>query len=155
MSGNLKVVRGDETIEVNKNLYEILQKLPAPLVKMNLSKDQVYWYKYFGQQLVDTGKLTKPDLIHLHALSRSVDYYLQSEEMINTLGYRKGLVQTFTSGASNVSGHVTLREKMLKEIESFSKHFGFSFKDRMSLNEKPTDNGQLSLWEQEMGQKHG
>lgn len=152
----MKVVRGDgEMIEVNKNLYEILKTLPAPLSRMDLSKDQKFWYKYFGQMLIDSKKLTKPDLIHLHSLARSVDYYLQAENEINKRGYTGGLVQIFATGASNVSGHVTLREKMLKEIDNASKHFGFSFKDRMKLNETSEPTAQLSLFEKEMLAKNG
>lgn len=154
---NMKVLRNDgEVVEVNKNLYEILKTLPAPMPKINLTDNQKFWYRHFGKMLIESNKLTKPDLIHLHALARSVDYYLQAEEQINNRGYIGGLVQTFLSGASNVSGHVTLREKMLKEIESFSKHFGFSFKDRLSLKETGTNDGsQLSLFDREMQQKQG
>lgn len=153
---NLRIVRGNgETVEVNKNLYEILKKLPAPMSKMDLSDNQKFWYKYFGQILIDSKKLTKPDLIHLHSLARSVDYYLQAESEINKRGYTGGLVQIFATGASNVSGHVTLREKMLKEIDNASKHFGFSFKDRMKLNESSEQSTQLSLFEKEMFAKNG
>jgi phage terminase small subunit len=155
-NANLKVIRNDgEVVEVNKNLYEILQKLPLPLPKMNLSSDQKFWYKHFGQMLIDSKKLTKPDLIHLHSLAKSVDYYVQAENEISKRGYIGGLVQSFASGASNVSGHVTLREKMLKEIDNASKHFGFSFKDRMKLNENSEPTVQLSLFEKEMLAKNG
>jgi phage terminase small subunit len=105
--------------------------------------------------LIDSKKLTKPDLIHLHGLAQSVDFFVQANAMINQKGYAGGLVQTFATGSSNVSGHVTVREKMLKEIDNYSKHFGFSFKDRMKLNEKTGDDSQLSLFEKEMAAKHG
>jgi hypothetical protein len=78
---------------------------------------------------------------------------LEAESKIAEKGYNGGLVQTFTSGASNVSGHVTLREKMLKEIDNYSKHFGFSFKDRMKLNETSGPVNQYSLWELEKMQQ--
>ena len=147
-NSHLSVVIG-EGVELNKNLYPILKKLPAPMKKMNLSKEQCYWYNYYGQLLVDSNKLTSPDLLHLHQLARSVDYLLLAEFKINEKGYNGGLVQTFASGASNVSGHVTLREKMLKEIDNYSKHFGFSFKDRMKIQEPEKETNQLSLWELE------
>lgn len=143
----LSLVTGDGISE-NKNLYQILKKLPAPIKKFNLNKDQTFWYNHIGKILIETNKLTQPDLIHLHAFARSIDYYLQAEEKINENGY-PGLVQTFASGASNVSGHVTLREKMLKEIDNYSRHFGFSFKDRHKLNEQPQQTNQLSLFEME------
>ena len=155
--GNMKIVKGDgEVVDVNKNLYEILKKLPAPNSKFSLNKDQKYWYEYFGQQLVDTGRLTKPDLFHLHQLATSVDYYLQAELKIRELGFDGGLVQTFKGGATNVSGYVTIREKMIKEINELSKHFGFSFKDRSKLiDPKATDAGQTDMFEMFLNAKHG
>lgn len=154
---NMKVIKGDgEIVEVNKNLFEILIKLPAPISKFNLSKDQFYWYKYFGQQLVDTKKLTKPDLIHLHRLAASVDYYVQAEQKINELGFDGGLIQTFKGGATNVSGYVTIREKMIKDIDELSKHFGFSFKDRSKLVDiKAKDPNQPDLFEEFLKENHG
>jgi P27 family predicted phage terminase small subunit len=154
---NLKIVNGNgEITDVNKNLYEILKKLPAPNAKFELTKDQEYWYKYFGQQLVDTRKLTKPDLLHLHQLATSVDYYIQAEQKIRKLGFDGGLIQTFKGGATNVSGYVTIREKMIKEINELSKHFGFSFKDRSKLIERNvTDSGQVDLFDQFLKANHG
>lgn len=155
--GNLRIVKGDgEVAEVNKNLYEILKKLPAPNSRFGLTKDQKYWYEYFGQQLVDTKKLTKPDLIHLHQLATSVDYYLRAEERIRIKGFDGGLIQTFKGGATNVSGYVTIREKMIKEINELSKHFGFSFKDRSKLIEKKEgDPGQTDIFDQFLKANHG
>lgn len=154
---NMKVITGDnEIVEVNKNLFEILTKLPSPISKFNLSKDQIFWYRYFGQQLVDTKKLTKPDLIHLHRLATSIDYYVQAEEKINKLGFDGGLIQTFKGGATNVSGYVTIREKMINDIDKLSKHFGFSFNDRSKLVEiKQTDPGQTDLFESFLNANHG
>jgi P27 family predicted phage terminase small subunit len=145
---NMKVIKNDgEITEVNKNLYEILKKLPKPSSKFSLTKDQEYWYQYFGQQLIDTKKLTKPDLIHLHQLATSVDYYIQAENEIREKGFYGGLIQTFKGGATNVSGYVTIREKMIKEINDLSKHFGFSFKDRYKLvDAKQTDENQTDLF---------
>ena len=153
----LRIIKGDgEVAVVNKNLYEILKKLPAPNSKFELSKEQKYWYEYFGQQLVDTQKLTKPDLIHLHQLATSVDYYIQAENEIRKKGFHGGLIQTFKGGATNVSGYVTMREKMIKEINELSKHFGFSFKDRGKLVEqKETDPGQQDIFKQFLEASHG
>lgn len=153
----LTIVKGDGQIEeVNKNLYVILKKLPAPLADFKLTAAQKKWYKYFGEQLVQTKKLTKPDLIHLHRLATSVDYYIQAENEIRKKGFNGGLIQTFKGGATNVSGYVTIREKMIKEIDGLSKHFGFSFMDRSKLEEaKVQDPGQGNLFEQFMKASHG
>lgn len=157
MKSNLKIVKGDgEVVKVNENLYEILKKLPAPLEKMQLTADQKYWYKYFGEQLIDSQKLTKPDLLHLHTLATSVDYYIQAEKEIRKKGFHGGLIQTFKGGATNVSGYVTIREKMIKDIDRLSKHFGFSFSDRSKLkDQKATDSSQVSLFDEFLKAKHG
>lgn len=154
--GNLKIIKGDgEIVEVNKNLYEILKKLPAPNSKFDLSKEQKYWYEYFGQQLIDTRKLTKPDLIHLHQLATSVDYYIQAEQEIRKQGFHGGLIQTFKGGATNVSGFVTIREKMIKEINELSKHFGFSFKDRSKLVDNKETDDSPDLFTKFLNSSHG
>ena len=157
MKTNLKIVKGDgEVVKVNENLYEILKKLPAPLEKMQLTADQKYWYKYFGEQLIDSQKLTKPDLLHLHTLATSVDYYIQAEKEIRKKGFHGGLIQTFKGGATNVSGYVTIREKMIKDIDRLSKHFGFSFSDRSKLkDQKASDSSQVTLFDEFMKAKHG
>ena len=153
----LKIVKGSgEIVKVNENLYEILKKLPAPIASMKLSTQQKYWYKYFGDQLIDSNKLTTPDLIHLHTLATSVDYYVQAENEIRKKGFQGGLIQTFKGGATNVSGYVTIREKMIKDIDRLSKHFGFSFSDRSKLKEqKEGDKAQVSLFDEYLKAKHG
>lgn len=153
MKANMRVVQDGEVVQVNKNLFVILTSLPAPDKKFNLTEDQKYWYKYFGKQLIESKKLTKPDLVHLHRLAKSVDYYIQAEKHIDELGYFDGLVQVFKTGATNVSAHVTLRDKMLADIDSLSSHFGFSFKDRSKLKEQTTNPGQLDIWEEYLKQK--
>jgi len=140
--------KNPETKKSNNNLYEIITKLPAPIKKFNLSTDQKFWYKYYGDQLVASNRLTKTDMFHLHRLARSIDYYLQAEEKIAEKGYTGGLIQVFPSGATNISGHVSIREKMLKDIDEISKHFGFSFKDRAKLTQIKEDPNQLDIFDQ-------
>lgn len=155
--GNMKIVNGDgEIVKVNKNLYQILDKLPAPSSKFNLSKDQKYWYEYYGQQLIDTQKLTKPDLIHLLQLATAIDYYLKNEEEIKSRDFIGGVVQVFKGGASNVSGFISARKHFIGEINGLSKHFGFSFSDRSKLNEnKEPNENQTDLFNDFKNAKHG
>lgn len=135
--------------KVNSNLYEVLTDLPAPEKRFNLSKDQKFWYRYFGLQLISSNKLTKPDLVHLHRMARIVDYIVQAEQKIEQSGYEGGLVQTFKNGTTNISGHVTIREKYVREFDELSKHFGFSFRDRAKIQEpEKGDPAQGNLFEQ-------
>lgn len=156
MSSNshLSIVKGD-VVEVNKNLYVILKSLPKPMKQFSFNESQLFWYKHFGKILISSKKLTEPDLIHLHSLAICVNNWCECETEISKLGYYDGLIQKFKSGATNVSAHVTLREKLLKQIDDYSKHFGFSFKDRMKLKEVQAPNGQFDLWEQEKRYQSG
>lgn len=151
------IYKGDNEVrEVNDNLYEILKKLPPVPKKITLTTDQKFWYKYFGDQLVNSNKLTKPDIIHLVRLAKSVDYYVQAEREIEAREFIGGLVQVYKGGATNISGFMVVREKMLKDIDELSKHFGFSFKDRSKLKEAPTsDPAQLDVFNQFANQKQG
>lgn len=152
-----EILDWDESSSSGKNgqLYDILDKLPSPLAKFNLTKDQKFWYKFFGEQLVSSKKLTRPDLVHLHRLSTSIDYYIQAEAEINSRGFVGGLIQTFATGAANVSAYVTIREKMIKDMDELSKHFGFSFKDRNKLVEvKTSDPAQGDLFAGFLNQKY-
>lgn len=150
----LDVIKGDGLTKKSKdeNLYEILNSLPEPDVKMKLSSTQKYWWYFFGKEFLTTKQLTKLDLIHLQSAAFWMDARCQAYFKIKAAGY-EGLVQTFKSGATNVTGHVTIIEKADKRLDEISAHFGLSIKDRSKLNvEKPDDN-QLSLFEQFMQQK--
>ena len=59
-------------------------------------------------------------------------------------------MQKFTSGATNVTGYVSIIEKADKHLDGVSSHFGLSIKDRSkikSVEEGPASN-QLSLLDQ-------
>ncbi|MDM1408574.1 P27 family phage terminase small subunit [Myroides sp. DF42-4-2] len=156
MSGEIVEWETATTTGKNQQLYDVLDKLPAAMAKFNLTKDQKFWYKYFGEQLVSSNKLTKPDLVHLHRLATTIDFYIQAEAEINARGFQGGLIQTFATGATNVSGYVTIREKMIKDMDELSKHFGFSFKDRNKLVDVPKgDPGQGDLFTGFLNQKFG
>ncbi|WP_060872888.1 P27 family phage terminase small subunit [Myroides odoratus] len=155
MSGEIVEWENATTTGKNQQLYDVLDKLPAPMAKFELTKDQKFWYKYFGEQLIGSKKLTKPDLVHLHRLATTIDYYIQAEAEINSRGFHGGLIQTFATGATNVSGYVTIREKMIKDMDELSKHFGFSFKDRNKLVDVPKgDPGQGDLFTGFLNQKY-
>ena len=143
----MKVIKGDG-LEKSNELYQALNKLPAPISRFNLNTDQKHWYKHFGKELLSTNQLAKVDLIHLHKLAVAVDIYTQAVAAMNEKGYNGGIIQTFTTGAAQISPHITAQEKAIKQIDDVSKHFGFSFRDRFKL-EKPNqdDPAQTSLFD--------
>lgn len=153
MIKNLEIHKGDNIESEVTDLYKPLKKLPAPKFKYNLTEDQKYWYNFYGDLLIATKKLAPVDLFHLHRVARSIDYYLQAENAIQEKGYEGGLVQKTPNNYYQISAHVTVREKMLKDIESVSSHFGFSFLDRKKLALEKQNNNQLSLFEALMQKK--
>lgn len=128
-------------------LYQVLQKLPAPKKHFNLTKEQKYWWYWFGREFVSTKQFTTLDLIHLQKAAFWLNARNQAIGMINEKGYNGGLVQTFATGATNISGHVSIIEKADKHLEDVSSHFGLSFKDRNKLKMPTGDPAQLDMFE--------
>lgn len=131
-----------------QQLYEALEKLPRPMSQMNLNKAQKKWWYWFGYEFVKTGQFTKLDMMHLQKAAVWMDARCQAVQQIGEKGYVGGLVQYFTSGASNVSAHVSIMEKADRHLDEVSAHFGLSIKDRQKLKVEEVDDNQLSLFEQ-------
>ena len=143
--GNQKTT---EVSEAEKTLYDVLDKIPQPRKYFVLNdKQKVLWY-WFGAQFLKTREFTELDLPHLQRAAFWLDARNMAIEKINEKGYDGGLVQTFTSNATNVSGHVSIVEKADKHLDDVSAHFGLSFKDRKKLAMEKTDPGQLDLFTQ-------
>jgi len=151
-NGEIKTKENDAEASV---LYEILKKLPKPEASMKLSRAQKKWWYWFGLEFLSTNQLTKVDLIHLQQAAFWMDARCQAIKVINEKGY-EGLVQTFKTKATNITGHVSILEKADKHLDSVSAHFGLSMKDRSKLKvvESP-DKMQLSLFDEMMKQLHG
>ena len=151
-TGEIKTKENDAEASV---LYEILKKLPKPEASMKLSRAQKKWWYWFGLEFLSTNQLTKVDLIHLQQAAFWMDARCQAIKVINEKGY-EGLVQTFKTKATNITGHVSILEKADKHLDSVSAHFGLSIKDRSKLKvvESP-DKTQLSLFDELMKQLHG
>ena len=144
-----------EKNEENASLYEVLKKLPKPLASMKLNAAQKKWWAWFGLEFLSTKQLTKVDLLHLHEAAFWMDVRCQAIKVVNDLGY-KGLVQTFATGATNITGHVSIIEKADKHLDSVSAHFGLSFKDRNKMKSPEVSNAnQMSLFDEVLKKLHG
>ena len=149
MENNLNVVhKADGPIATpdEKKLYEILLKLPSPKKEFNLTKAQRKWWYWFGKEFIQTKQISLLDLSHLQKAAFWMDARCQAYAEVTELGY-KGLVQRFPSGATNITGHVSIIEKADKNLDDVSSHFGLSLRDRQKLKTTDTDNNQLSLFE--------
>ena len=140
-------INEDQSNEEAK-LYKILLELPKPDVKMKLSNGARYWWYWFGVEFIETNQFSTVDLMHLQKAAFWMDARCQAYFEIKTKGYKGGLVQTFQSGATNVSGHVSIVEKADKHLDEVSAHFGLSIRDRQKLKVEETNDSQLSLFTQ-------
>jgi phage terminase small subunit len=152
---NSEIKQGISESEEAAALYEILKELPKPECAMKLSAAQKKWWYWFGNEFVSTKQFSKVDLMHLQQAAFWMDARCKAIAEINKKGY-KGLVQTFATGATNVTGHVSVLEKADKHLDSVSAHFGLSIKDRNKIKavESSSEN-QLSLFDEVMQKLHG
>jgi hypothetical protein len=149
MKNNLTVAHkseGEIQQKAETALYEVLKELPKPAANFKLSASQKKWWYYFGNEFVTTKQFSKLDLVHLQKAAFWMDARCQAFKEITTLGY-KGLVQKFPSGATNITGHVSIVEKADKHLDEVSAHFGLSIKDRQRLKTAESNEDQLSLFE--------
>ena len=136
------------------SLYEILKKLPKPEPSMKLNASQKKWWFWFGYEFISTNQFSKVDLIHLQDASVAMDMKCKLINFINTENKTSktgvgGVVQKFTSGATNITGYQSALKDQIKILDDISAHFGMSAKDRSKL--KVTDiipSNQINLFDQ-------
>jgi phage terminase small subunit len=151
----MKVLHGNKSVENEQTkLYKILKELPQPDSKMALTAAQKYWWYWFGAEFLSTRKLTKVDLVHLQELAFWMDARSKAYKVVRKMGY-DGLVQTFKSGATNITGHLSVIEKADKHISDISAHFGMSIRDRKRLKEKQDNPDQTNLFDELLKKKIG
>lgn len=150
---DLEVHKGDGVEKPESSeLYDIISKLPKPDVKFKLTTSQKYWWYWFGNEFVKTEQVSKLDLMHLQDAAVAMDIKCKLIKIINDKNRKSesgigGIVQKFTSGATNITGYQSALKDQIKILDEVSAHFGLSIKDRQKLKvEKPNDN-QLSLFE--------
>lgn len=143
--GNSKASQSDDV----KVLYKVLNELPKPDFHFKLNTNQKYWYNKIGKVLISTNQLTEPDLIHLANLAVALDTNAQAVKAMNDKGYNGGVIQTFSTGAQQISPHMVAQKMARATIKEISEHFGFGFKDRKKLGtQSSAPDGQLSLFEE-------
>tara|TARA_R110002096_G_C14623766_1_gene724281 strand:+ start:60 stop:536 length:477 start_codon:yes stop_codon:yes gene_type:complete len=141
--------------EASAVLYKVLKKLPKPLASMKLNAAQKKWWSWFGVEFISTKQLSTVDLLHLQEAAFWMDVRCQAIKKVNDLGY-SGLVQTFASKATNITGHVSVIEKADKHLDNVSAHFGLSFKDRNKMKSPEVSNAnQMSLFDEVLKKLHG
>jgi len=139
--------------EQENKIYSVLEKLPRPERKFNLTLDQKKWWYWFGCEFLETRKFSKLDLIHLQNAAVSLDQRNKIISKVNKLNAEDpdgiaGWVQTFKNNTSNITGYQTSYDKATKQLDDVSRHFGLSFSDRKRLGEhNTTDPNQTVLFD--------
>lgn len=144
----MKVLTNDSEQIITSEIYEVLQKVPKPKKESGLSKSQLKWYYYFAAELLRSRRVTGLDCIHIEKAAIYMD--LKSKALIeaNAKEGLSGFVQKFPSGATNITGYMTVIKECDKALDDFSAHFGLSIKDRAKLKStQAADPNQLSLFE--------
>lgn len=156
----MKVIKLKEKEKQKKELYEMLDKLPAPPAQANLSDSQIFWWYWIGEVLVDTKNFAALDLMHLQRAAFWLDARCKAIEISNHKNAEAGpyqmpgSIQTYTTGATNISPYVTIIEKADRALSEISAHFGLSIRDRNKLAAPPAaDPAQTDLFKDFLNQK--
>jgi P27 family predicted phage terminase small subunit len=150
----MKIVNEDfkNTPEVKNQvgeLPEFIDSLPVPPTYWNCVGRVKKIYREIGEQLLQTKKLQSFDKYALLMLAEALDEYLTMTDLIQVKEKKErgsGYIQTFKNGTTNVTTEQVVREKAFKRILQVSAKFGLTIRDRMALNMKTVDSGQLDIF---------
>ena len=127
---------------------DVLQELPKPPVY--LTDEGKAHYKIWGSKLITAKILKDQHLAALEVLANAMgefEWALREIKRKNGENAGRGYIQTFQSGASQVSAEITLKEKAEKKILQYLKQFGMDPRSEKELKTEDTG-GQFSLMEE-------
>ncbi len=133
---------------INSNVMKVVGKGNGNLVKSDLVKKvpgaprfftprAKTTYKRLGNILIEAGVLKSRHLPTLEILAQNYDQWQSAIMAINKANRKKamsGYIQKFTTGATNISPEVTLKEKAEKQIFICLKRFGLDPKSEKELD---------------------
>ena len=156
----MKVVNLKQKETQKQELYEMLKVLPKPPVQFKLNDTQKFWWYWIGNILIKTNSVATLDLMHLQKAAywldtRSRMIYIQNlKNKGANPGTAPGNIQTFNSGAQQISVYSQIIKDADKALTEVSSHFGLSIRDRNKLAAPPEiDPNQTDLFEQFLNQK--
>ena len=150
---DIKLLRGtDRSDRKTIQPEDYLVSLPRPIIRLN--RTQKKYYKMMGEALIRTKKLHDVDLPLLNTWAVYFDRYVWAVERINDLGNDDGLIQTYESGAKNISTEVVLMDRAFDQLLKISRRFGLSIKDRKDMGDW-VDAAQLNLFDEFVKEKVG
>lgn len=127
---------------------DLLQELPKPPVY--LTGEGKEHYKKWGGKLIHAKILKDHHLAALEVLAASMgefEWALREIKNRNNEAMGKGYVQTFKSGARQISAELTVKEKATKSIMQCLKQFGMDPKSEKDLKQEG-DRAQTNLFDE-------
>jgi phage terminase small subunit len=115
---------------------EGIKELPKPANWFNASARAKKIYKEIGTHLLETKKLQVFDSYALVLLAVALEQYSWAVNEINEMNKNRpgsGYVQTYSTGAKNITAEVTVRKEAYKQIIELSSKFGLTIKDRHAM----------------------
>ena len=148
----MEIVKKNEAKELQAGeLPEYVNELPVPPTYWHCKGRVKKIYNDVGEQLLATKKLQSFDKYTLLMLAEGLDEYLTMTELIQKKEKDEtgsGYIQTFKNGTTNVTTEQVVREKAFKRIIQLSGKFGLTIRDRMAMNMKGVESGQLDIFEE-------
>lgn len=133
-----------------------LTKLPSP--PRHLDQFEKKYYKEIGKSLITAGVLKKIHLIALEVLATNRAMWIFSVQEIskkNKEKYGSGYVQTYSTGATNITTELAMKSKAEKIMLENLALFGMDPQSEKKLKSQVTDPGQTNLFESFNNQQHG
>jgi phage terminase small subunit len=129
---------------------EKLDKLPRPANWFECNERVKIIYRDIGKKLLEMRGMREFDSYALLMLATALDQYVYATREINRRENQEpgtGYIQTFLTGASNVSVEVTLRDRAFKQIIELASKFGLTLRDRMQMKTPQVDPDQIPLFD--------
>lgn len=133
-----------------------LLKLPPP--PRHLDRFEKKNYKEIGKILITAGVLKSIHLIALEVLAtnRAIFIYALTEiSKKNKIKYGSGYVQTYSTGATNITTELAMKSKAEKTMLENLAMFGMDPQSEKKLHKQITDPNQGSLFDEFNKIKHG
>lgn len=133
-----------------------LTKLPPP--PSHLDRFEKKYYKEIGKLLITAGVLKSIHLIALEVLATNRAIWIFAVQEIskkNKERYGAGYVQTYSTGATNITTELAMKSKAERTMLENLALFGMDPQSEKKLKAQVTDPNQGDLFKQFNNQQHG
>lgn len=155
MKKEMKVLRGTDRSDRQKNdlTSDHLKSVPKPKSYFRATTREREIFDTIAGELLKTERLRTIDLDALMLYAKEWETYLWADKAIQNKEKRRrgsGYIQTYGTGATNISPEMTIRERSFQRIIQLQREFGMTFKSRYTMPEMFGDKNpnQMNLLDQ-------